>query len=115
LGAGNVGTQLAHVLKENGFLVSEIYSRNALNAQQLAAEIGCEYCDNLRELNTEADLYIFAVKDDVLAEISTQIYLPGKIVVHTSGAAETNKLQKISHNCGVFYPLQTFSKSRKIN
>ncbi|MGZ5281327.1 MAG: Rossmann-like and DUF2520 domain-containing protein [Bacteroidia bacterium] len=115
LGAGNVGTHLAHILKEKGFLISEIYSRNPMHAQELAAKIGCEYCDNLQDLNTEADIYIFAVKDDVLDELAAHIYLPGKIVVHTSGAAETNKLQKISDNFGVFYPLQTFSKSRPVN
>lgn len=115
IGAGNVGTHLAYILKEKGFLISEIYSRNPMHAQQLAAEIGCEYCDNLQDINAEADIYIFAVKDDALDELASHIYLPGKIVLHTSGAAETNKLERISENYGVFYPLQTFSKTRPVN
>ncbi len=115
LGAGNVATHFAQALKAKDFLITEIYARNAIQAQELAAEIGCEYCDNLQDMNTEADIYIFAVKDDSLDELAGQLYLPGKIVVHTSGAAETEILKPVSENCGAFYPLQTFSKTRKIS
>jgi predicted short-subunit dehydrogenase-like oxidoreductase (DUF2520 family) len=115
LGAGNVGTHIASILKQKGFFISEVYSRNTTHAQELANKIGCEYCDDLHDLNTEADLYIFAVKDDSLTEFNQKLYLPGKIVVHTSGAAPTDILKHISDNYGVFYPLQTFSKERKLN
>src|SRR5688572_6386926 len=115
LGAGNLATQLARVLDEKGFNILQIYSRSLANAQKLADEIGCYSCNDLNWLNKDADLYIFAVKDDAIHEIVSHIDLGEKMVVHTSGAKDDSILARVSYNYGVFYPLQTFSKSREVN
>lgn len=62
----------------------------------------------------ETDLYILAVSDDSIAEVSEQIPFKNKLVVHTSGSNTFCTLDA-NHRRGVFYPLQTFSKLRLID
>ncbi len=59
-----------------------------------------------------ADVAIIAVSDDAIAEVSSQI--DTNLVVHTSGGSHLNSL-KNPKNKGVFYPLQSFSKSKEVD
>jgi len=63
-------------------------------------------------------LYIIAVKDDAIAEVAAKLSqnkgMKNKLVVHTSGAATSQTIANHFKNYGVFYPLQTFSKTRKV-
>ena len=54
---------------------------------------------------------------DALEEIAQEIILPDEaILVHTSGSQPLSILQyAATNNIGVFYPLQTFSKTKKID
>ena len=61
-------------------------------------------------MNNEADLFIVAVKDDAVAEVSSQINVANKIVVHTCGSVSINVLANTSENYGVLYPLQSLRK-----
>ncbi|MAD98508.1 MAG: hypothetical protein CMB99_14380 [Flavobacteriaceae bacterium] len=60
----------------------------------------------------EAKLAIIAVSDDAISEVSSKITTP--LVVHTSGGQHLEVLQN-NTNKGVFYPLQSFSKNRKVD
>ena len=64
--------------------------------------------DDLSKL-LDADVYILAISDDAIAEVSRHLISKEGLVVHTSGS--TN-LEAISKNIrrGSFYPLQTFTK-----
>ena len=60
-----------------------------------------------------ADVYIVAVSDDAVKDVFAKINVDTGILVHTSGALnlrDTTEFEKT----GVFYPLQTFSKSRNV-
>ncbi len=59
------------------------------------------------------DLFIIAVSDDNISEVSGRIPLKNQLVVHTSGSVSMESLND-RHRKGVFYPLQTFSKSKEI-
>lgn len=59
-----------------------------------------------------ADVTIIAVSDDAIAKVSSKIN--NSLVVHTSGSVAMNSL-KNSTRKGVFYPLQSFSKDKKVN
>lgn len=61
----------------------------------------------------KADIYIIAVKDDVIPEVSEKINEKG-LVVHTSGSVPLNVLSKHARR-GVFYPLQTFTAGKILN
>ena len=62
----------------------------------------------------EADLYIIAVSDDAIANVSEQIPYKNKLVVHTSGAISLEVLAS-NNRKGVFYPLQTFTKNKDVD
>lgn len=61
----------------------------------------------------KADVYIIAVSDNAIAEISSKLPFGNRLVVHTSGSMPLEILDK-KNNRGVFYPLQTFSKEKEI-
>lgn len=60
----------------------------------------------------KADIAIVAVSDDAIAEVSTALNTP--LVVHTSGGMDIEILKNNTRK-GVFYPLQSFSKTKKID
>ncbi len=61
-----------------------------------------------------ADVYIIAVSDDSISSVSSLLHNKKGLVVHTSGSVPIEALSPIE-NRGSFYPLQTFSKARKID
>lgn len=114
LGAGNVATHMANAFKENGAEITQVWSRDLATAQALALQIGAEAISDLNDVETFADLYLIAVKDDAIAEVANGLKKINGIVVHTSGATGMDVLQD-HKDYGVFYPLQTFSKSQPID
>ena len=64
----------------------------------------------------DADIYIIAVKDSAIQEILENINLnEDQLIVHTAGSVPMSILDGFTNCYGVFYPLQTFSKSRKVD
>ena len=112
LGSGNLGSHLGRALDQAGHAVVQVYSHNISNARSLAMELECLATDNISEIEKWADIYVLCVKDDAIASIAKQLKLPGKIVVHTSGTLPMEILDSTEANKGVFYPLQTFTKTR---
>ncbi len=114
LGAGNVATQLALVLKKAGHQIIQIYNRSDDAGKELAKTVAASFTSDLKTL-TGADIYIVAVKDDAIAEIAAGFEIGDKIVAHTSGTKTKNLLENSSSNFGIFYPLQTLTKSAKVD
>ncbi|MDF1517888.1 MAG: F420-dependent NADP oxidoreductase [Lutibacter sp.] len=112
LGGGNVAFHLTNALLQNDAVnVVQVYNRSL-------EKISCfkkntSITNNLSELK-DADIYILAVSDNVISEISSALNLKNKLVVHTSGSMAMDELKSTSKK-GVFYILQTFSKERKID
>lgn len=116
IGSGNLATQLALALAEKGIQIKQVFSRSAESARILAEKVNTGYTDNLLNLDNEADLYIIAVKDPAITEVLENLRLSeNQLIVHTAGSVPMNILEGFSSNYGVFYPLQTFSKSRKVD
>ena len=112
LGGGNVAYHLTNsLLKNKEVQVVQVYNRSIekINCFKKSTLI----TNNLSELE-EADIYILAVSDNAISELSSALNLKNKLVVHTSGSMAMGEL-KSSSNKGVFYLLQTFSKEREIN
>lgn len=111
LGSGNVAMHLARVfLKSKDVDLTQVYSRNIKNVSHLKEKT--VITDDLKSLKN-VDVYIISITDDAIAEFSQKLDLKGKLVVHTSGSISMNTL-KGGFNKGVFYPLQTFTKNKKI-
>jgi predicted short-subunit dehydrogenase-like oxidoreductase (DUF2520 family) len=115
IGSGNVATHLAAAFKNAGHAIVQVYSRDLQNASLLAYHVKAEAIDNLEHINPETDLFIIAVKDDAIESIAAELAKYSKPIVHTSGATSLQALLKYTQNAGVFYPLQTFSKTRELN
>jgi len=115
IGAGRVATQLGKALHKQNKTISQVYSRTMENATQLGFKLNAKPVNEISGIDSNADLYIIAVADDAIAEIATKVNFPGKIVVHTSGSVAMEALSPISEKSGVFYPLNTFSKSGVID
>lgn len=116
IGAGNLATQLALALHDKGIQVKQVYSRKIESAKELAEKVKASFTNDLSQLMSEADLYVIAVKDSAIQEVLENVNLKDyQLIVHTAGSVPMSILEGFSNNYGVFYPLQTFTKSRKVD
>ena len=115
IGAGNLATHLSIALQNAGFKILQIYSRTILSAKQLASQLNAAYTNNLFELNQNADLYLIAVSDTAISEIVKNKCFQNKFLAHTCGSVSIDVFKNYTNNYGVFYPLQTFTKSIKLD
>jgi len=113
IGAGNVATQLGLALKKSNHRILQVYSKHNPSAIELAKKLKSPFTTSLDEINPTADIYILSVKDDAIANVADHLRLKDKIVIHTSGSVDMESIKACSKNYGVFYPLQTFSKTKK--
>lgn len=118
LGAGNVGQHLALKLHQQGYIIHQIFSRKLLKAKTLAKRINASACNKLVDINTEADIYIVAIKDDGIVDLGKALAFldqEDKIIAHTSGSTPMTVFEAHFRNFGVFYPLQTFSIHKNVD
>ncbi|WP_452220891.1 Rossmann-like and DUF2520 domain-containing protein [Lacinutrix salivirga] len=112
LGAGNVATHLYKAfISSEEVSVLQWYNRHLKTIESYKNEV--EITDNLAELKP-ADIYILAVSDDAIEALSNQLPFENRLVVHTSGSTSMYAIDK-KHKRGVFYPLQTFSKTAEVD
>jgi predicted short-subunit dehydrogenase-like oxidoreductase (DUF2520 family) len=112
LGSGNVAQHLIEVMKNTSSIdLVQVFARNSnqLNHLLPSSKIVSEY-----QKITAADVYIISVTDNAIAEVSSQLPFKNRLVVHTSGSSDLSVLDNKNRK-GVFYPLQTFTKGKKID
>ncbi|WP_321309425.1 DUF2520 domain-containing protein [Marinifilum fragile] len=115
LGAGNLATQLAIALNDAGVNIMQVYSRTIQSASILADKVSSIPLTEVKDLAVDADLYIFALSDKALQPVLNQLSIPIGNVVHTAGSIPMDVFDNYAECYGVFYPLQTFSKDRKVD
>lgn len=115
IGSGNVATHLSKALKEAGHHIVQVVSRSLENAQALGTMLGTSFTNSINQLDKNARLYIISVADGDIPALASALPKLNGMVVHTSGSTPMEALKKTSDRYGVFYPLQTFSKSRDIS
>ncbi|MFM9989321.1 Rossmann-like and DUF2520 domain-containing protein [Flavobacterium sp.] len=112
IGSGNVAQHLIKAFaKSNIIEIVQAFSRNKESLENIIDS--SKITTNFDDL-ADADLYIISVSDNAIAEVSHQLYIEKKLVVHTSGSIPITDLDDKNRK-GVFYPLQTFSKNKEIN
>ncbi len=118
IGSGNLAWHLAPALDNAGFVVKEIYSRNPQHAEQLTSRLyQAEVKATLDFSTSSSSIFIIAASDEAIKSIAQEIILPEEaILVHTSGSQPLSELEfSATPNVGVFYPLQSFSKQKKVD
>lgn len=120
IGSGNLAWHLAQKLEKSDHQILEVYSRTLPNALALCEKLyQARAITHLNLSDSKAGLFIFSLSDDILPQIIEQIDLPENcMAVHTSGSQPLNVFSGLKNKkikTGVFYPLQTFSKNKKVN
>ncbi len=118
VGAGNLSTNLGLALVGAGHAVCQVYSRTQASADTLAVRLGCRGVSLLEDVLTDAQLYIVALKDSALDEVLPRLF-PRRghaLWVHTAGSVPLSVWSQYGFkHYGVFYPMQTFSKVRRVD
>lgn len=116
IGTGNVAFHLTKILSRK-HRIEQVFGRNIANAQSLADISNSEAISSLHELKTNLDFYIIAVSDSAINTVihSLNADIRG-IILHTSGSTDMSVYEdSCLKNYGVFYPLQTFTKSKEVD
>jgi predicted short-subunit dehydrogenase-like oxidoreductase (DUF2520 family) len=67
------------------------------------------------EITKIPDLFIICVSDDAIADVVNDYMNSGAVVVHTSGSTGMEVFDTPEKDCGVFYPLQTFTRNNAMD
>lgn len=111
IGFGNVGQHLAKAFDENDNTdLVQVFSRSGTSSN---VSFSHKIVDDLNDLKP-ADVYVISVSDRSVSEVSQRLPFSGKLVVHTAGSMDMDALDSKNRK-GVFYPLQTFSKSKPVD
>jgi predicted short-subunit dehydrogenase-like oxidoreductase (DUF2520 family) len=112
IGSGNVAQHLVKAFSKSPHIkLVQVFSRRLDAVLDFGADIPIVH--DLQAL-VDADLYIIAVSDGAVAEVSAQLPFSGKLVVHASGALPLSAIDAKNRR-GVFYPVQTFSKNKALD
>ena len=112
VGSGNVAHHLSIALKNSGFEISQIFSRNLITAEKLASIIGCDFTNEIEKVQ-DYDLALLCIKDDEIHNVANQFNK--RPIVHTSGSSGLSVFKNQKNLTGIVYPLQTFNKNTEIN
>ena len=112
IGSGNIAHHLIIAFANTKNIeLCQVYARNPKTISHLL---------NLNKIVSDfnvlqkPDLFIIAVSDNSIIEVSSKIPFNNCLVAHTSGSININDLNSKNRKA-VFYPLQTFSKNKTVN
>ncbi|WP_109300129.1 Rossmann-like and DUF2520 domain-containing protein [Aquimarina sp. AU474] len=112
LGGGNVAQHLYTALSSQKLVdIVQCYNRKGITLHP--DQNNNKIVTDLNKI-VLANIYILAVSDDAIEEISTNLPFQNRFVVHTSGSVPMSTI-KDTNRKGVFYPLQTFSKNTTVD
>ena len=115
IGAGSVATQWGLAFREKGYPVAQVYSRSLDSAKILGEKLHAPCTQQIEDVVAHADLYLFAVKDSALPEIVKAFPPVDGLPVHTAGSVPMDVFAGHFDRYGVMYPMQTFSKTRRVS
>jgi len=92
-----------------------VISRSPEEAESLANKLDAESGSDISGLNPDSDILFLTVPDHILPELVLELTDFRGLVVHTSGSVSIEIFRDLQCSHGILYPLQTFSKNRKID
>ena len=117
IGTGNLAANLGPALEQNGLVVNNVYGRSEASAKEIAGRLyQANATTHLDFSASKSAVFFIAISDDAIEEVARELILPNDAVIaHTSGTKGLTALgYTASPNIGVFYPLQTFSKTKRV-
>ena len=121
LGAGRVATHLAPALIGAGWRIAQIYSRSIESARRIAEPLGVACIDDISDICRDAHIYIVCVADEALSTVASTLCqqlaaTSNPLFLHTAGSVTMDVWRDAgAQRYGILYPLQTFSKERKVD
>ncbi len=115
IGAGAVGTHLSLAFCKAGFSIVQVINRGVEDGQLLARTVNASYSEFPEELFEKVTHVFLTLPDQVIPETLSRLPRNDFVVLHTTGSFPMSALKKHGHSCGVFYPLQSFTKDRSPN
>ena len=117
IGAGNLATNLGMALFKAGHTINQVYSRTMESAETLAEKLHAQPTTDIGILASNADIYIVALKDNVIASLLPALTKrrEDRLFVHTAGSMPADIFKPYVKQYGVLYPMQTFSKTRLVS
>jgi predicted short-subunit dehydrogenase-like oxidoreductase (DUF2520 family) len=116
VGAGALGTALAHAFTAAGVRVAAIASRSPDRAKALAAKVPGARAITLGEAGSAAPTVLLAVSDSAIEEACNAVQAAtGTLVAHTSGSRDTQPLEAaraLGAQTGGFHPLAAVTRWR---
>jgi predicted short-subunit dehydrogenase-like oxidoreductase (DUF2520 family) len=114
-GAGRVASSLCRKIFETGFNVDLIVSVSEENGLSLAESCEASW-SSILEFPLSTDIIIVAVPDHRLKSVLENLRCPPHtLVAHTAGSIGLDIFPEHLTKKGIFYPLQTFSRERKVD
>ena len=98
-----------------GIEICQVYSPTEAHAEILAERLNCDFVTDPAQIRKDADVYLFALKDQALETVIRAVPANNGLWLHTSGSMPMQVFAGYTERYGVLYPLQTFSKSREIS
>jgi predicted short-subunit dehydrogenase-like oxidoreductase (DUF2520 family) len=114
IGAGNLATCISLEMQRVGMTIGQVYSRTSDSAETLGKKLNCGWTTDMNDVIPDADLYVFSVKDNALESLVSQLKPNNALWVHTAGSVPIRIFEGHVNRYGAFYPLQTFSKQRRV-
>lgn len=96
IGTGNVAFSLVPALKNAGHAIGNVSSRGEIF------------------IPPETDICIICTADSAIETVASKLKTSA-VVLHTSGSTDVSVLKKYFKNCGVIYPVQTFTKGKLVD
>ena len=96
IGTGKLAGILGNALHQAGFRIVQVYGRNLEKAVRLASGLNSKAISSFNELVKDADLYIIAVSDDAIYQMSRALLGVSGICVHTSGTVHMDVFQDVT-------------------
>lgn len=117
IGAGRLATQLGMALRSVEHEIAAVWSRSMESAELLASQIGGMPTNDLAHLPAEADVFIVSVKDSALTTVVAEAVKgrSSQLFVHMAGSMPLALFSGYATRYGVFYPMQSFSKERRVD
>ncbi len=112
VGSGNVAWRLTDAFTGNGIKVDYLLSKSS-RGQQLAANYGLRRVNNPEDIEGEG-IVLLCVRDDAVNEAFARRFSESVLLCHTAGSVPLSALGERRRK-GVFYPLQTLSKNRRLS
>jgi predicted short-subunit dehydrogenase-like oxidoreductase (DUF2520 family) len=109
-----VATHLTKALFDTGYVIAQVVSRTEDHARRLAQAVDARWTIDFAQIEV-ADLYIYSVSDAALEEAIRRNPQTDGLHVHTAGSMSLDLFTGLKHRGGVLYPLQTFSKEKKVD